>query len=446
MIRPPAERPTDYRAFEADLAELGSLAAVRDYYAQVIERHQALNERFQFTASFDEAYVYRQLENAWRLRGRELFGIPVGVKDIFNTAVLPTSMGSKIWEGFHAGNNARVVDEIADRGGVIFSKTTTAEFAVHYIQNGRTVNPHDPRRITGTSSAGSAVAVACGALPISLATQTAGSIVRPASFCGTFGFKPSFGAFDRTGTLKTTDTLDTIGLIGSDLYGLRKFFAASFQKDAQYPLARRYFEQQKRYAGKPKLNIGLIGDQFRGYSEYDSEVREDFQRTAGMLHGDGYTVEPIVNVGFINDIHPLHERIYCKALSYYFQTEAARGSQMSSVMRDMVDLGSTISVEAYLDALKQQPRYRDRFDEVFARYDFVITPSTASVAPPLGEVERQDTCLIWTYFGYPVLSLPLFQSASGLPFGLQVVAPKFCDLALLDFGMQLLGRLTGEGT
>jgi len=444
MIRPPTECPTDYRAFEADLAGLGSLAALRDYFERVIERHKALNERFQFTASFDESYVYRQLENAWRLRDRELFGIPFGVKDIFNTAVLPTSMGSKIWEGFRAGNNARIVDEVADRGGIIFSKTTTAEFAVHYIQNGRTVNPHDPRRITGTSSAGSAVAVACGALPICLATQTAGSIVRPASFCGTFGFKPSFGAFDRTGTLKTTDTLDTIGLIGSDLYGLRKAFAASFQKEAQYPLARRYFEQQKRYAEKPELKIGVIGDQFRGYTGYDSEIREDFERAACILHGNGNTVEPLVNVEFINDIHPLHERIYCKTLSYYFQTEAARGSQMSSIMREMVVRGVTVSVEAYVEAIKQQPRYRERFDAVFADCDFVITPSTASVAPPLGEVERSDTCLIWTFFGYPVLSLPVFQAASGLPFGLQVVAPKFCDLALLDFGAGLLARLKGS--
>lgn len=443
MIRPPAKRPTDYRAFEADLAGLGSLAAMRDYYVKVIERHQALNERFQFTASFDEAFVYRQLDNAWRLRDRELFGIPFGVKDVFNTAVLPTSMGSEIWEGFRAGNNARIVDEVADRGGVVFSKTTTAEFAVHYIQNGRTVNPYDPRRITGTSSAGSAVAVACGALPICLATQTAGSIVRPASFCGTFGFKPSFGAFDRTGTLKTTDTLDTIGLIGSDLYGLRKAFAATFQKEAQYPLARRYFELQKTYAGKPTLKVGLIGEQFHGYAAYDEEVREDFERAAGMLHGDGIIVEPLAHVGFINDIHPLHERIYCKALSYYFQTEAERGSKMSSVMRDMVKRGATISVEAYVEALKLQPRYRERFDDVFANCDFVITPSTASVAPPLGESERPDTCLIWTFFGYPVLSLPIFQSASGLPFGLQVVAPKFCDLALLDFGKQLLERFAG---
>ena len=130
-----------------------------------------------------------------RARGEALgtlAGVPVGVKDVFNTLDLPTEMGSPLWRGFTPGNDARSVFGLRRRDAVIAGKTVTAEFAVH--TPGPTTNPHDPTRMPGTSSSGSAAAVAAGMVPVALGTQTAGSIVRPASYCGVFGFKPSFGA------------------------------------------------------------------------------------------------------------------------------------------------------------------------------------------------------------------------------------------------------------
>lgn len=450
MIRVPEQRQTDFRQLKRAMAGLRSLGEVQCFYAAVIDRYERLDDKYHFSEAFDREYVYAQLHNIWRIRDRELFGVPFGVKDVFNTKVLPTAMGSEIWKGFQAGNNARVVEEIADRGGIIFSKTTTAEFAVHYIQDGKTVNPHHAGRITGTSSAGSAVAVACGALPICLGTQTAGSIIRPASFCGVFGFKPSFGAFDRTGTLKTTDTLDTIGLLGSDIDSLRETFLAAFQKDPQYPLARNYFERQRSFAAlKRSLKVGVIAEQFRGYGAYDEEIKEDFRIAVDCLRHAGVVVSAVEGVEFVNDIHLLHENIYCKSLSYYFQSEFRRGAQMSEIMRRMISMGADISVEDYTASLRKQPELRARFDAIIGEYDFLVTPSTASVAPPIGESERGDTCLIWTFLGYPALGLPVFRSnEQGLPFGLQVVAPKFCDLPLLTFGasvLDLLGRVDRSG-
>jgi Asp-tRNA(Asn)/Glu-tRNA(Gln) amidotransferase A subunit family amidase len=275
-----------------------------------------------------------------------------------------------------------------------------------------------------------------------LGTQTAGSIVRPASFCGVFGFKPSFGAFDRTGTLKTTDTLDTIGLLGSDIYGLRKTFLAAFQKDPQYPLAKKYFERLEIYQRGEGVRLGVISDQFTRFAAYDAEVRADFASVLDLLARSGLPASPVRNVDFINDIHPLHQRIYCKALSYYFQQELQYESAMSDVMREMIRLGSEVSTAQYIESLQKQPEYRADFDKAFADYDFLITPSTASVAPKIGQQERDDTCLIWTFLGYPALSIPAFWSdAHGLPFGLQIVAPKFCDLPLLDFGQKIVTLL-----
>jgi Asp-tRNA(Asn)/Glu-tRNA(Gln) amidotransferase A subunit family amidase len=442
MIKLPESRTTDYKRIEEKIASFRSPAAVREFYEDVIERYLRLNAEYFFSESFDHAYVLAQIDDSWAIRDRELFGIPYGVKDVFNTKVLPTAMGSEIWKGFKAGNNARLVDEIADHGGIIFSKTTTAEFAVHYIQAGKTLNPHNAKHITGTSSAGSAVAVACGALPIALGTQTAGSIVRPASFCGVFGFKPSFGAFDRTGTLKTTDTLDTIGLLGSDIYGLRKTFLATFQKDPQYPIAQNYFDRLKRFRGKSRVRVGVLAEQFGGYVNYESCIKQDLGAAVDCLANAGIEVSHVEGVEFINEIHPLHEHIYCKALSYYFQQEFSRGTSMSEVMKAMVSAGSRTSVEEYVEALRRQPEYRARFDAVIAGYDFLITPSTASVAPAIGQEEKADTCLIWTFLGYPVLSIPAFWSVeSGLPFGLQIVGPKFSDLALLGFAGSVVEHL-----
>ena len=129
-------------------------------------------------------------------------------------------MGSTLWQNFTPGNNARVIDKLIHNGSVVIGKTVTAEFAVHELN--KTKNPFDKNRTPGTSSSGSAVAVATGMVPFALGTQTAASIIRPASFCGVWGFKPSFGLVPRTGILKTTDSLDTVGFLTTNLYKLSR--------------------------------------------------------------------------------------------------------------------------------------------------------------------------------------------------------------------------------
>jgi Asp-tRNA(Asn)/Glu-tRNA(Gln) amidotransferase A subunit family amidase len=446
MIKLPQSRATDFRNIETKISSFKKYSDLEDFYNKFIADYLELDSKYHFSESFNKDFVFEQLASKFQTRECELFGMPFGVKDVFNTMVLPTTMGSEIWKNFKAGNNARIVDEIVDRGGIVFSKTTTAEFAVHYIQDGKTLNPHNSNHITGTSSAGSAVAVACGALPIGLGTQTAGSIVRPASFCGTYGFKPSFGAIDRTGVLKTADTLDTIGFIGSDIYGLRKTFSATFQKEPEnYFYAQNYFSSYKEFKTRRKLRIGIIADQFSSYADYDSYVKEDFAALLKKIAGPDIELEMVGNVDFINDIHAMHDQIYCKSLSYYFQEEHARGTDMSEIMSEMIAMGQKINVADFINAMRHQPEYRAKFDPVIKSYDFLLTPSTASVAPKVGQSERPDTCLIWTFFGYPVLSLPVFWlEEMNLPFGLQLVAPKYGDFSLFDFGETVISRLNLE--
>jgi Asp-tRNA(Asn)/Glu-tRNA(Gln) amidotransferase A subunit family amidase len=348
-------------------------------------------------------------------------------------------MGSEIWKGFKAGNNARVVDDISESGGIIFSKTTTAEFAVHFITPETTLNPYNQNHITGTSSSGSAVSVSCGALPISLGTQTAGSIIRPASFCGIYGFKPSFGAIDRTGVLKTNDTFDTIGFLSADIYGIKKVLYNTMQKGKDYPYSLNYFLNFQKYKQKNALDIkiGLISDNLLIFKGFENYVKNDFSATISNI-SKYFNISDIPYLKFLDEIHSLHETMYSKSLSYYFKNEVKNHESVSKVMREMIKRGDRISTNSYVDCLKKQPIFRKKFDEIFENYDFIIVPSTASYAPEISKNEINDTCLIWTFLGYPAITIPLYICIEkNLPYGLQIIAKKYDDFALLDFSERI---------
>ena len=227
------------------LKKIKRYKTLKIFYLSFFKRFKKLNLKYKFTTAIDFSYINKQLKNINLKKKNIFFGIPFGIKDVFNTKFLKTEYGSILFKNFLPGNNARLLDIIEAKQGIIFCKTTTAEFAVHHFPEKKTLNPYNSKHITGTSSAGSAVAVACGALPVSLATQTAGSIIRPASFCGVIGFKPSFGALDRTGVLKTTDTLDTIGLFSYDINFLKKIFTNLIQHNDQYPYSKKFFDKKK---------------------------------------------------------------------------------------------------------------------------------------------------------------------------------------------------------
>ena len=292
---------------------------VKDYndlkkiYLIFLNNFNRLNKKYKFSSDLNKKYIFEQLKKINYKKKDSFLCIPFGIKDIFNTKNLKTEFGSVLYRNFFPGNNARLVDIILNKQGIIVCKTTTAEFAVHYFPEKKTLNPVNSNHITGTSSAGSAVAVACGALPISLATQTAGSIIRPASFCGVIGFKPSFGALDRTGVLKTADTLDTVGLFSSDIYGLKKTFKNLIQYSDQYPYSKNFFFKKK----KRKIKIGIISHNFESYKDYDSVVKREFDNFCRQ-YLKNFIVKKNINIEFINKVHKNHDNIYCKSLAYYF--------------------------------------------------------------------------------------------------------------------------------
>ena len=230
----------------------------------------------------DNEYLRRQAAeiDAKTTKG-PLAGVPFGIKDVFNTEVLPTQMGSPVWKGHRAGNDARCVASIKWMGGLVAGKTDTAEFAVH--TPGKAVNPYNSSHITGTSSGGSAVAVATAMAPAALGTQTSGSTIRPASWCGVYAMKPSFGLIPRTGVLKTTDTLDNIAFFGRSIADLRLILESIRLRGENYPFIQCNLVDEPK---KTSWRVGLYRSHLWKYApEYARNALIEFAKQLNSVPG-----------------------------------------------------------------------------------------------------------------------------------------------------------------
>ncbi len=344
-------------------------------------------------------------------------------------------MGSPLWRGFTPGNDARTVFGLRRCDAVVAGKTVTAEFAVH--TPGPTTNPHDPRRMPGTSSSGSAAAVAAGMVPLALGTQTAGSIVRPASYCGVVGFKPSFGAVPRTGVLKTTDTLDTIGVLSRTVDDAALAFDAIRVHGVDYPLLEAAYAERAARPRRTTWRLAVVTGPRSGDAE--PYAREALAALATRLDAEAdLEVHELVLPEPFDRAHAIHDVIYERSLAYYFKDETALGTPMSASFEGMLERGRATSLETYKDALRAQTALGAELERTLAPYDALLDLSTGGEAlVGLDAVDRPDHCLVWTLCGAPVLSLPRFRGPDGLPFGLQLVARRFDDYRLLELGRRL---------
>jgi Asp-tRNA(Asn)/Glu-tRNA(Gln) amidotransferase A subunit family amidase len=434
---------------EQDIGQLHELLASYQATPEDIARHCITQVETQETeakawVAFDgDKLIEASREAAKRLAAGEplrlLEAMPIGVKDIFNTADFATQMGSALWAGFTPGNDARAVFNMKRAGGLVPGKTVTAEFAVHTL--GKTINPWAPERTPGTSSSGSAVAVALGMVPAALGTQTAGSIVRPASFCGVWGMKPSFGLIPRTGMLKTTDSLDTVGYFAAHAADLQRLFDGLRVHGRNFPVSDRAFNDTARQAtpaGRPWRVAFVRPHVWRhapGYAQL--AIEQWLQR----LQADArFEVTEAQLPEELAECHPLHATIYNRALAYYFKAEFQKAELVSPVMNGLIEAGQRISPESYASALERQVELARLMERFTRGFDVMVTLSTAGAAPLRHVQEQPDSALMWTLTQLPAISAPVFKSPRGLPFGLQLVARRYNDPLLLKFVAEAIER------
>lgn len=357
-----------------------------------------------------------------------LFGLPLGIKDIIDTAHLPTQYGSALYKGHKPKADATIVAQAEMAQGIVLGKTVTTEFA--YLQPSPTLNPHDVTRTPGGSSSGSAAAVAAGVVPLALGTQTGGSVIRPASFCGVAAIKPSYRLLPVQGVKPFAPLLDTLGLFAARVVDLA--FALSV-------LAARPLRVDGQDFGTP--TIGVARQPFAGVAEPEAEAA--LQTAIHALEKAGAKVVeaefgPLAAQGFaahklINDYEGAQSLLH----EWRFQRD-----RLSPILRAALDAGVATSAEAFDAARGAAMRARREVQGLMEPFDALLTYS-APGHPPTPETtgDARFNKLI-TLLGLPAVNVPVPQGAGNLPMGVQVVAPFGDDLralavaALLEAALQ----------
>lgn len=351
-----------------------------------------------------------------------LAGITVGVKDNICTEMYPTRMGSPLWIS-RGGFDARVVATMRDRGALIVGKTQTAELAVHDAPD--TTHPLYPERQVGTSSSGSAVAVAVGSCDVALGTQTAGSIARPASFVGVRYIKPTFGLLPRTGVLKTTDDFDTVGLMGRSIDIISTTLRATIPDESNHPILRAALGTQRR---DPRR---LLIPQLHGDKElspaYEVQLRAIVDQHP-EIDGDVSLLE--IPTELVMSVPHAHHVVYAWSIHYYLHEELAE-ERRSLAVRELYLEGADVSLSD-LDRARGTLRMWRSWIRSQLQDAVLLEPATAAGAPlTQGGRELPDNNLLWTAAGLPTVGLPILRDEDGLTVSMQLVGSHYSDFQIL---------------
>jgi Asp-tRNA(Asn)/Glu-tRNA(Gln) amidotransferase A subunit family amidase len=400
-----------------------------------LARIEAREPEVQGWAFLDPEHALRQARAAdeWRKRGRPLgplHGLPVGVKDIIDTADMPTENGTVLHAGRRPRQDATLVSLLRAAGAVILGKTVTTELAV-YAPN-KTRNPHNLEHTPGGSSSGSAAAVADGMVPLAIGTQTNGSVIRPASFCGVYGFKPSHGLIPRTGVLVQSPPLDTVGVMAANLQDLallaEPLMAFDAKDSASRPCARPNLLDSLSEAPPVPPKLAFVRSPVWDQAEEDAKAG-----FAELVEALADQVEDVELPSAFQDAIELHRSVMEADLAKSFAREYERGrDRLSARLREMIERGQEIRAVDYNRAVQRIAALNAALAEVFGTYDAILTPAAPGEAPKgLGSTGSPIFCTIWTFCGTPAVTLPLLTGASGLPIGVQLVGEKGDDARLL---------------
>ena len=394
----------------------------------------------------EHALVQARARDADRREGRSvgpLHGVPVGIKDIMDTEDMPTEDGSVLHAGRTPARDATVVAMLRAAGAVILGKTVTTEFATY--TPGKTRNPRNPEHTPGGSSSGSAAAVAAGMVPLALGSQTNGSVIRPAAFCGVYGFKPTHGLIPRGGVLKLSRTLDHIGvfartlddiaLAAEQLVGCDRLDPDTRPR-ARVPLVAMASED-------PPLPPVIAFVKGPAWDRAEDETKEAFAELVTTLGDRVVEVELPEMVGRALD---WHRTIMEAEMAANLDLEWEKGRErISPALRAQLGRGREVTALDYQLACARIALINEGFEGIFERCDAIVTPAAPGTAPKgLTGTGDPAFCTLWTLCGMPALNLPLMAGENGLPLGVQLVGRRDDDARLLRTARWLVSRVEAD--
>ena len=400
-------------------------ATVQDYVASCSARIAQLEPAIHAWEWFDPQRAMADAEEraGGILADLPLYGIPVGVKDIINTRGIPTRMGSRIFHGNVPSLSAWVVRRLEALGGLVMGKTVTAEFA--YRTPGKTRNPWNTAHTPGGSSSGSAAAVAAGFVPVAIGTQTLGSVIRPAAFCGVVGYKPSFGAISRTGVHPFAPTLDTLGVFARSVADAAWFGACLMGQDAKdeatsingpVHLLRVPLET---LATPPRLAVVRTPK----WSLATEAQRGHFEEVVTRLASAGAAVKDVHLPHLFDDAWDNAHLIMARdAVKSFASIESRHRISLSPPLLEILDRGKRVTPEQYARARDKRDNYMRWFEAMFERHDAILTlPATGEAPQGLASTGDATFNSLWTQAGLPAITVPSGRGPRGLPLGTQVV-------------------------
>jgi amidase len=358
-----------------------------------------------------------------------LAGLPLGVKDVLDTADQPSEYGSPIWHGHRPRADASAVAAARGAGGIVLGKTVTTEFATR--RPGPTTNPHEAARTPGGSSSGSAAGVAAGFFPLAFGTQTAGSVLRPAAYCGVAGFKPSFGLVHRAGMKVMSESLDTIGVFGRGVADCALLAQAVTGLDLGDP--------QRATGAAPRLAV-CAGP---GGEALPAETLALLEEVATACASAGARVSRVALPPALLAAQEAHPVVMnAESLQALAWERMAHPAALSPVLREKLDWAATLPAPTLLEGRAAFAAARFAFAEMMADYDAVLTPAAPGEAPQGLAWTGDPICnALWTALHGPCISIPAGRGPAGMPMGVQLVAPFGQDRALLGWAGWLEGLL-----
>ena len=411
--------------------EISSVEVCKQY----IDRIKEFEKDVKAWAHFDKKELLEKAEEAdqYRKSGKplgSLHGLPVAVKDIIGTLDMPTECGTVIRKKMTGSQEAEVVNLLKIAGAIVMGKTETTELA--YFHPGKTANPHDYSRTPGGSSSGSAAAVASHMAPLSIGSQTNGSVIRPASYCGVVGYKPSYGLISRSGVLKQSDKLDHIGVFGKSVEDVALLTKVLIKKDQHDSSTIHYAADEMLKVCKkgPPYEPKFIFYKTKSWKKIDKESQKSFEL---FIEAFSKNIEVFDTPSYFDEIPKYHKIIHETDMANNFQFYYKKSKKkLSKEMISAIERGMKYSAKEYAEAIDFMKQSYKSYQEVFEDYHGVLTPCTTGVADKgLKSTGSPEFCTVWTYMGLPSISLPLLTGTNNLPLGIQLIGDKLDDLRFL---------------